>query len=564
MGDSTYRKWRLTYPSFATDADRILNKRSSKKKAPVLFDADFQKRYLHRDTPAHQQRIIDTLNSLEGGEWALVLMPPEHLKTSTAEDFLTHAIAMNPNVRCLVISKTANHAEKIVGGIKDRLESFDASEDLISDYGPFRGKPWTRGRFNVAGKNSGERDFTLEAVGMKGQIYGHRCDIVLLDDAIDNENAANYEDQFDWLGQIVESRLTEQGRGIVLGTRIRPLDLYEKLLQEGWAHHVLKLPMIDAGGPLWPERWSLERVEKKRVRLKPFTWALQYQQEKLQPADAIFPRVSIESCFDTKLSAPRAMIPGTVSIAGLDPGLAHFTSSFVIGLDRSTGVRTWVDVRNELNVGEGGDRLLALTNFAVDVAKRFRVGTFVIEGNSSFELFTGDFRLRKALKDIGCNLWVVTADQDGGLKGGTKWLPDRRELTYESLGDLFTNRLYRVPASSGALKAFEQAINQFEGYPGNKRFAKDIISAARLAEYGCLHAMEAWTQQAPKSYGEQMERLEQTRQEQKIPAYVTAPHRRRLKEQAMADLSHRLFGAEGHFTRRLPRRGANQQETENV
>ena len=105
---------------------------------------------------------------------------------------------------------------------------------------------------------------------------------------------------------------------------------------------------------------------------------------------------------------------------------------------------------------------------------------FVVEGNSSFELFTSDFRLRKALQDLGCNLWVVKADPNGGLVGGTKWLQDRPELTYESLRDLFTNRQYRIPASSGALKKFEPAIAQFEGHPGNKRTPKDIISARVL------------------------------------------------------------------------------------
>jgi hypothetical protein len=90
------------------------------------------------------------------------------------------------------------------------------------------------------------------------------------------------------------------------------------------------------------------------------------------------------------------------------------------------------------------------------------------------------------------------------------------------------------------------------------------LSAARLAEFGCLAVLDQYDPPAKeKGYAEAMAQLERTRHDRKIPAYVTNPYKKQLKEKALAQRSERLWGPDGHFTRRLPRRGANQeQETE--
>ena len=113
-GETAVRKWRSLYPSFRMDEERIRNKQGGGK-APVPFDASFFETYLGRSVPAHRPRLIELLTYLRVNEWGLVLMPPDHLKTSTVEGFLVHQLAMNPQLRCLVISKTANFAKKIVG-----------------------------------------------------------------------------------------------------------------------------------------------------------------------------------------------------------------------------------------------------------------------------------------------------------------------------------------------------------------------------------------------------------------------------------------------------------------
>lgn len=122
---------------------------------------------------------------------------------------------------------------------------------------------------------------------------------------------------------------------------------------------------------------------------------------------------------------------------------------------------------------------------------------------------------------------MVTAEGDG-IKGGNKWLPDRPELTFESLSGLFADRLYRIPASGGAQKHFRPAISQFEDYPGGRKTPNDILSAARLSEYGVLGVMD---QHKPpeRGYAAGMAHLQKVTEQWKIPAYVTKPHANHLE-----------------------------------
>jgi hypothetical protein len=91
------------------------------------------------------------------------------------------------------------------------------------------------------------------------------------------------------------------------------------------------------------------------------------------------------------------------------------------------------------------------------------------------------------------------------------------------------------------------------------------LSAVRLAEFGCLAVLDQYNPPAKeKGYAESVAQLEQSRYEWKIPGYVTKPYANELKNKALAQRNARLWGPNGAFTRRLPRRGATQQETESA
>ena len=198
----------------------------------------------------------------------------------------------------------------------------------------------------------------------------------------------------------------------------------------------------------------------------------------------------------------------------------------------------------------------------MDTVKANRATTCVLEGNSAFQLLTSSRLLREKVNGLYCALIVVTSEGEG-LAAVDKWQADRPELTYESLAPLFANQLYKIPASAGAQRFFAPAIDQFESYPGGKRTPKDILSAVRLAEFGCLAVLDQYDPPAQKKgYAEAIAQLERTRDGWRTPPYITSRYRKQLKDKVVADRNARIWAADGILGRRVPRRDTKPTEQE--
>ena len=144
----------------------------------------------------------------------LVNVPPEHAKSTVITvNYSTYRIALNPNVRIIVVSKTLSKAREFVYSIKQRL-SHPRWLKLQTAYGPEGGwkqdaDTWRTDTVYLGSdaRNSSEKDPTLQALGMGGQIYGARADLIILDDCITTANAHEWEKQIEWLQKEVITRL---------------------------------------------------------------------------------------------------------------------------------------------------------------------------------------------------------------------------------------------------------------------------------------------------------------------------------------------------------------------
>ncbi len=61
----------------------------------------------------------------------------------------------------------------------------------------------TRVTFGDELRESSEKDPNIEAVGIGGQIYGKRADMILIDDAVTLSNANDFERQIKWLTRLL-------------------------------------------------------------------------------------------------------------------------------------------------------------------------------------------------------------------------------------------------------------------------------------------------------------------------------------------------------------------------
>ena len=420
-----YEQWRRVDPDFKAAVDGIRQRRADefyRHVDPEAFPSfeEFSEQYLGTKVFPHMLNVIDMVEgreprwqhegmTFERGEpdMAIVNMPPEHGKSSTITmNYVTYRIAKDPNVRVLIVSKTQGMAQKFLYGIKTRLTHPKYTE-MQAKFGPAGGynsnsESWSQSMIYVSAdaRDSGEKDPTVQAVGIRGHIYGARADLIILDDCVDLTNAHEYEKQIDWIQSEVISRISASGMLLVVGTRLATKDMYLELRDPGrypdetspWSYLAMPAVLSFADDPkdwetLWPRsnmmeigakgemaeqdedglypKWDGPRLYKKRGRMQPRTWAMVYQQEQVS-SDAIFHPDAVKACINGNRLAgpiPRGMVgcrpngmDGLTVVAGLDPATSGNTAAVAIGLDLQTQRRYVLDVFNKAGTTPEGIR----------------------------------------------------------------------------------------------------------------------------------------------------------------------------------------------------------------
>lgn len=453
----TYRDWRKTDPAFKAAVDdlrdaRLVMDQSGAQELVPDFET-FCREWLKQPLALHQLRILDVLEGREPREllpairfdrgipWTprvagapagrfIINMPPGHAKTTTFSiNYCTWLIHKNPNLRIIVVCKDQGLARQILGAVKFRLTS-PIYREMHMRFAPelsggMRGwkdpdQSWTQTEIYVKGKGDGEKDPTMQALGIQGRIYGARSDVILLDDSVTLANVNEYEKQQRWLDQEVESRLDGAGLLALFGTRVAPTDLY-KVQREvtDWddqsVYTYLSMPaVLDEGDgqvenwvPLWPEQFPPARLRKMRRDER--MWALVYQQQDVAD-DATFNDKAI-GCSINRMRKAGPLVAGAAGhraegrdglyvIGGLDPASVGHTAFVVVGLDKNninshgavSPKRYVLDGANVegMNLGDLQDTMKRLT-------EAHGINEWVIERNAA-QLFL--------LQDRELNLWM--------------------------------------------------------------------------------------------------------------------------------------------------------------
>ena len=497
---------------------------------------DFSERFLRQRLFPHQLQWVDALEGREPqglhpsmfftqGKKSRVMIntPPGHAKSTTMTvNYVVWRIIANPNVKVVVVSKSQRLAEQFLLQIKERLTSPEYSEMQLQ-FGPPGGfdsdsAGWSAARFYISSKVRGAeaKDPTVQALGMRGQLYGSRADLIVVDDAVDNTNVADYDRQIAWLLGIVASRLAPRtGKLLVIGTRIAATDLYSELQDANryfggkspWTY--LKQPAVleYADDPkdwvtLWPKsdapadpdevpddeglyrRWDGETLAEVRDGLPANEWSRIYQQDQVSEDSFFTPEMIADA---TRGSGP-GRIPDTTTgrdggmrglkmIAGLDPATAGYTAAVLLGFDRYTGERWVVDVHNE-----AGMRPDAIRNLIKGWTSRYAIHEWRIEKNAFQAFLTQDTEIREYLAQQGCLL------TDHTTSAHNKHDP---EFGVAAMSMLFETNLISLPQPrTEAVRAMrEQLLTWQPDMAKNKNTLRgiktDIVMAMWFAEIRC-------------------------------------------------------------------------------
>jgi hypothetical protein len=294
----------------------------------------------------------------------LLNFAPFHAKTQVwSVQYALWRMMKDPNVRIAIVSKTQALAKKIIHQITQvlTLPQYAKLHAAFMPEGGWKGDGWTKFEIYLSGVDVAQKDPTLQALGLGGQIYGSRLDVILLDDLVDMKNVHTYKELADWVGTEVDSRVDDNGLLACLGTRLAPDDLYSELRDlldwddetPVWTYFaqpaVLEMPEPDPNTwlTLWPSKadgtpmWDgMSLARKKAVLPSEARWQLTYQQMDAS-IDQVFPSGAVAASVDHRRAA--GPMPGLYTVLGVDPAADGFTAMAVVGYDKTSGCRYVLD-----------------------------------------------------------------------------------------------------------------------------------------------------------------------------------------------------------------------------
>jgi hypothetical protein len=543
--DVTFRQWSMANPDFKDKADKArLSGKGVKSDLANLKDIsfeDFSEQFLDTKLFDHHKTWVDLLEGRQprfihpsmtyeqaATNRILINVPPEHAKSTVLTiNYVTYRLAIDPNIRIIIVSKTQGMARKFLSAIKTRLSHPNWTKLQVS-FGPNGGykadsPTWSADMIYLgAGRDSGEKDPTVQALGFGSQIYGARADLIILDDVVMNANAHEWEKQIEWLQKEVITRLGRHGKLLIVGTRVAPIDLY-KMIRDGDQWTGGKSPFTYMAMPsvlefdedpknwktLWPwtdraegdkdepneqglyPKWDGPSLFTRRSEVAPSVWAMVYQQEDVQ-SDSIFSPTVVAGCVNgmRKRGPLKKDTPGhpknidsTYTIIGFDPAVSGRSAFVAVSYNRADGRIYVLDCVNMVDPTPQKENALIK-----EWVERFKPQEFRVEINAHQKYYAMDTELRDYLASYGCQL-------NSHFTGKNKWDVGFGVASMASLfgsardGRFQDNNLIEFPSNEGS-EGLKSLIQQLIIWKPDTKNPTDCVMALWFAVIRCRELMQ--------------------------------------------------------------------------
>jgi hypothetical protein len=449
----------------------------------------------------------------------VVNTPPGHAKSTTITvAYVTWRIVSDPGTRVVIVSKTQRLAIQFLLTIKTFLTHprYRAMQEAFAPPGGFAedSASWRSDLIYVGDtvRDTQEKDPTVQAIGIGGQVYGARADLIVVDDAVDNLNAGDWEKQKHWLETEVLTRIPDGGKVIVVGTRLAAKDLYTHLLDPAsydldaeeeppWTYFAQPAILDDTGPPeqwvtLWPRcekpsgkniepdehgtypKWTGPILHKRKRRMSTTAWQRVFQQQQVADDNTFDP----ELIHKAQTGYQAGMLPdsnhtfgvgrpngmrGLRIIIGVDPASVGHTAMVAYGIDPADAHRWVLDCHNEQSMlpHRMKEQIKTWVN-------RYQASEVRVERNAFQAFLTRDIELKAWLANQGCSL-------SEHVTGTNKWDPG---LGVSSMAALFEAELIHLPTSRKP--AVADLVAQLKVWaPNAHRSVKDdLVMALWFAE----------------------------------------------------------------------------------
>ena len=263
-------------------------------------------RYPKYQLAPHIRLMLDALNDLRDAQALIITMPPRHAKSISVNAWLEWSLGQSPEAEAILASYSIDLARRHSRSIRNEIAFGTAFR------GAFPG-------VQLAPDSAAATDWALtaggrfKAAGVNVGITGMGARFAAIDDPVKDRASAESqmirEGTWEWFTSAFLTRLTPDARVVLCTTRWHPDDLAGRILKLlgandsddlgglSWQH--LNLTAIyddpqqpdplgrELGAALWPERYSLTRLEGVR-EVNPYDFEALYQQRPRKRGGSVF------------------------------------------------------------------------------------------------------------------------------------------------------------------------------------------------------------------------------------------------------------------------------------
>ena len=291
----------------------------------------------------------------------------EHAKTTCLSvKYPLWRVGRNPNLRVMIVSKSATLATSILREIQQNIESNRQLQQVFpamkSD------SPWSASELQVK-RSRGVilKDPTFVGVGLHGPLTGKRADLIIIDDPFDESEVrteAQRKKVEDWIEKVLLPTLTPRGELVAVGTPWHYDDYWMRLegksVEKGGNYVVKKYPAIKNYHPdtpvedwevQWPQVWSAERLAERKTEIGSVKFGCLYLLDPSGFEGALFKREWL-SFFNPNIFADSGFVQNFEYYMAVDPNVSDNPESarcaiVTIAFDRARGDIYVLDVFSE-------------------------------------------------------------------------------------------------------------------------------------------------------------------------------------------------------------------------
>ena len=241
---------------------------------------------------SHHRHIAEKFNKLATGEInrLIVNMPPRHTKSEFASFLLpSWMVGRNPKLKIIQTTHNAELAVRFGRKAKNLIDSEDYQKIF---------KTTLQEDSKAAGRWETSQGGEYFAAGVGGAITGRGADLLIIDDPHSEQDAmskTSLDSAYEWYTSGPRQRLQPGGKIVLVMTRWSTRDLTGKLIanqkepkSDQW--HVVEFPALMEHGPVWPEYWQQDELEKVKATLPVGKWNAQWMQQPTSEEGAILKR----------------------------------------------------------------------------------------------------------------------------------------------------------------------------------------------------------------------------------------------------------------------------------